>query len=128
MKEYFLCSKAVIDYFPDVEKSKPFKSGYRFDKGDCYYVAVIDFPKVDSFYKANEERLLLEDFWCRECHAGSMEVDKITIAGCKRNGLFKEIENKIGLTTERNQAMTIYNLSQKYNCTPIEFINRIAHS
>lgn len=122
MKEYFLCSKAVIDYFPDVEKSKPFKSGWGFDEEDEYYVAVLDFKAVEVVYN----KAASENFWCRECHAGSMEVDKITIAACKRNGLFAEIENKIGLTVERNQAMTIYNLSQKYNCTPIEFINRIA--
>lgn len=128
---YFLCSKAVIDHFPEVEHSKPFKSGYDFEKDDNYYVAVLDFKKVDKYYKDviepfNEKSNVIIDFWCRECIPGSMDVSKITLAAAKRSGLFVEIENKLNLTAERNKAMTIYNLSKKYNCTPIELINKIS--
>jgi hypothetical protein len=56
---------------------------------------------------------------------GIMDVSKITLKGVKENGLFFEIERKIGLTTIKNRAMTINNLSEKFNCTPIEFINKI---
>ena len=39
----------------------------------------------------------------------------------------QEIENKLSLTTDKNRALIIFNLSQKFNCTPIEFINKIVN-
>lgn len=123
--EYFLCSKTVIDAFPDIEHSKPFKSGYKFELDEEYYVALLDFEKVEKYYNDDINNNNYIDFWCRECVGGTMDVSKITLKGAKNKRLFIEIEEKIGLTTERNQAMTIYNLSEKHNCTPIEFINKI---
>ena len=123
-KNYFLCSESVVKYFPNEQKSKPFKSGYENDE-ENYYVMLLDFEEVKSIFSifGTKEKSY---FWCRECTLGSIDVSKITIKNCRKNGLFAEIENETNLTTERNIAICIYNLSQKYNCTPIEFINKIA--
>jgi len=130
-KRYFLCSSSVIEHFPKFEHSKPFKSGYTFDKDDYYYIAVIDIDRVSNYSvdviepfneKSNIQNI---DFWCRECVGGTMDASKITIAGMKRKGVFVEIEDKTSLTTEYNQAMVIFNLSRKYNCTPIELIEKV---
>lgn len=126
---FFLCSQEVIDAFPECEHSKPFKSGYNFDYEDNYYVALLDFEKVEKYYKENiepkESTEDYNDFWCRECEAGQMDVSKITLSAARFHGLFVEIEKQTGLTKENNRAMSIYNLSQKFNCTPIELINKI---
>jgi len=123
-KYYFLCSQSVIGIMNPVEVSEPFKSGYDYDKEDNYFIAVLDFEKVEEQYnKLPEEQQ--DYFWCRELVPGTMDVSNMTIEGIKRNGLFNEIERKTGLTTERNQAMAIHNLSKKYNCSPITFIGRI---
>ena len=128
---FYLCSKAVIEHFIDVEHSKPFKSGYKHDLDDEYYVALLNFDKVEEYFINVIEPFNVKnhndiiDFWCRECVAGQMDVSKITLKGAKQNGLFVEIEQKLGLTNEKNRAMTIFNLSEKYNCTPIELINKI---
>lgn len=122
--DYFLCSKSVIDFAQPNEVSKPFKSGYQYEKEDNYFVAVIDILKADKHYSTLTEDEQ-DDFWCQECVSGTMDVSKITISGAKKLGLFVEIENKIGLTNIRNRAMVIKNLSEEFNCTPVEFINRI---
>lgn len=125
MKDYYLCTSEFVDLIKPAEVSKPFKSGYNHDKDDLYYVAVVDFDEANTYYESHKKQLEGKSFWCRECVPGTMDVSKISVAGIKRNGLFKEIEYKIGLTTEYNVAMTIFNLSHKYNCNPIEFINKI---
>lgn len=121
---FFICSQEVIDAFPDSEHSKPFKSGFENDDDDNY-VALLDFEKVEKYYNQLPEDKQ-DNFWCKECVAGTMDVSKISISGARKNGLFVEIENKTRLTTERNRAMIVYNLSQKYKCTPIELINKIS--
>ena len=126
---YFLCSKAVVEHFPKMIKSKPFKSGYRFDL-DNYFIAHLPFKEIEKYYNEiiepyNKKSNVEIDFWCKECTAGSMDVSSITLSGAKRKGLFVEIENKIGLTTMYNRAMVVFNLSQKYNCNPIELISKI---
>ena len=124
MLNYFLCSKSVIDIFPTLNKSKFFKSGYEYDKSS-YCVACVDFNAVVDYYN----RSVINgdtDFICREVVSGTMDVSKISIAGIKINGLFLEIEKVIGLTSEGNIAMTINELSRKYNCNPIEFTNKFA--
>lgn len=123
-QSYFLCSKSVIDFAQPTEVSKPFKSGYSHDTSYQYFVAVINFSKVKKHYKSLTEAQQSE-FWCQECVSGTMDVSRISISGAKKLGLFVEIEDKIGLTTERNRAMTIKNLSERFNCTPVEFINKI---
>lgn len=122
---YYLCSEEVINWakLANEEISKPFKSGYKHDEDENYYIAVLsDIEEVRAYYSTLPEP---NDFWCREIVAGSMDVSKISVSGMRKRGVFNEIEEKIGLTAIRNIAMTLYNLSQKYNCTPIELINRI---
>ena len=124
LNSYFLCSKKVIEFAKPSIISKPFKSGYSFDLDEDYYIAVIDFEIVENHYN-NLSPEKQEDFWLRELVPGTMDVSTITLKGLKKNGLFQEIEHKVGLTTYKNRAITIYNLCEKYNCTPIEFINKI---
>jgi len=124
---YFLCSSEVIKRFPEYEHSNPFKSGYEAEIDDNYYVAKINFDKISEYYTNNIKLLNLGDnFWCQECSEGTMDISKINITGIKRNGLFVEIENKIGLTNNDNRAMSILSIAKKYNLTPIELINKIA--
>jgi hypothetical protein len=124
---YYLCSKSVVDFAQPTEVSKMFRSGYFHDESCQYFVAVIDFLKVKKHYNTLTEDEQSE-FWCQECVSGTMDVSKISISAAKKTGLFVEIENKIGLTTERNRAMTIKNLSERFNCPPVEFINRLSGS
>jgi len=121
-ENYFLCSKELVDVIKPECVSKPFKSGYHWDDA-VYFVALLDFDKVEEVYLVS--KATYDDFWCRECVGGTMDVSKITIKGSRENGLFVEIENRINLTTEKNIAMTIKELSDRFNCTPIEFINKI---
>lgn len=126
---YFLCSSDVIELFPQYARSNAIESGYEFDKDVKYYVAKLDFEYISDCYKTFiepfEETDANLDFWCEECVEGTMNVDTLTIHNMSSNGLFKQIENKLGLTTYKNRAMTISNLAKKYNITPIEFINKI---
>ncbi len=121
---FFICSESVIKHFKEVIHSKPFKSGF-VDENDNNYVAKLDFDSIEKYYQEHEEELESENFWCRECTPGTMDVSKITLAGMRRNGIFYEIMEKLNITSTRNQAMTICELSNKYNCTPIELINKI---
>ena len=122
---YFLCSKSVVDFDKPTEISKPFKSGYSYDKDDEYFIAVINFEKCENYYHqlSDDER---DDFWFQELVPGTMDVSKITLKGMKKNCIFLEIEKIIGLTTIKNRTMTLYNLSEKFNVNPIELINKIA--
>lgn len=127
MENYYLCSKKVVDFAKPTEVSKPFKSGYQHDLEDDYFIAVVDFEKIEEYYNnLPEEEQDKDDFWCRELVGGTMDVSTITLKGIKENGLFFEIESKIGLTTIKNRAMTIFNLSEKFGYTPVEFINRVS--
>jgi hypothetical protein len=121
---YFICSKKVIDFAKPTEVSKPFKSGYQHDLNDEYFIAVVDFDIVEQHYNqlSDDEQ---DDFWLQELVSGTMDVSPITLKGLRENGLFFEIERKIGLTTTKNRAMTLNNLSEKFNCTPIDLINKI---
>jgi hypothetical protein len=127
---YFLCSKVVIEHFPNNEHSKPFKSGYSYDLEYEYYVALLDWLEIEKYYKEVIEPFNLKshveiDFWCRECAPGQIDISKITLSSARKNGLFVEAENKTRLTNEKNRAMIIFNLAEKFNCTPIELINKI---
>lgn len=123
IKTFFICSEKVIQAFPEYEHSKPFKSGFGNDNNDNY-VALLDFEKVKQHYNQLLE-YEQDEFWCRECVPGQMDVSKFTLSGMRKNGIFKEIEKKLDLTTIKNQAMTIFNLAQKFNYTPIQLINKI---
>jgi hypothetical protein len=115
----------VVDLMHPTEVSRPFKSGYEFDKKNDYFVAVLDFEKTEKQYNnlSKEEQ---EDFYCQECVGGTMDISKLTLKWMKKNGLFYEIEMVNSLTTTKNKAMIIHGLSERFNCTPIEFINKIA--
>lgn len=133
-REYYLCSKSVVNLLLPKEVSKSFVSGYKnidFFTNNLFYVALLNFKEVEEFYKQNIEshdNKDIIDFWLEECVSGQMDVGKITLANINRIGLFLEIENKIGLTTNYNRAMTITNLTNKYNCkNPIEFVNKIKY-
>lgn len=131
--EYHLCSEAVIEHFNPKNVSKPFKSGYEFDKETNYFVAEINFEEVDSYYKNfiepyNEKSRVKDiDFWTRRVSSGTMDVTKITKSGINKKGLFVEIENKTGLTNKKNRALCIHNLTNMFGFNnPIDFINSIA--
>lgn len=124
--EYYLCSKSVVDIFKPFEVSKPFKSGYP-NSNEDYFVAWLNFDEVDRYYKANEEKILNSDdnFFARECVPGQMDESKIKIKHIKKYGLLKEIESELSITSFKNVAMVIHNLSERERCTPVEFINKI---
>lgn len=127
MKKYYLCSGIVVDLNPKFIKSKPFKSGYSFDIKENYYIIYIsdeDFDNLNNQYNSLDESL---NFWIRECVHGIMDVSKITLKNIREDGLMVTIENTLDLTQVNNIAMVIYNLSEKYNVTPIEFINKLLY-
>lgn len=121
---FFLCSQKVIDFAKPVNMSKPFKSGWHHDKDSDYFIAVLNFEEIENHYNqlSDDEQ---DDFWLQEIVGGTMDISNIKLKYLRQNGIFFEIENIIGLTTTKNQAMTLYNLSEKFNCTPIELINKI---
>ena len=125
--EYYLCSKAVIDFFKPFEVSKPITSGYDWDKEeDLTYVAWINFAEVDTYYNSEFVSASdLQNFSCWECIEGNIEVDKISISKAKKNGFYVEMENKVGLTLDKNRAMIIRNMADSRNITPVELINLI---
>lgn len=120
---YFLCSKPVVDFAKPTEVSRPFKSGYKHDEEE-HFVAVIDFVEIEKHYHQLPENEQY-GFWCKEIVPGTMDVSKITLKGMRENGVFLEISIKIELSTLHNIAMVLYNLSEKFNCTPIELINKV---
>ena len=122
MESYFLCSQEVVDHFKDAKKSKPFKSGYDWDKTNNYYVAVLDFHECEKHYNKIEHMDNQFSLW--ECVQGTMDHNKIKITNAKKNGLFKEIGNILDLSAERNLAMIVRNFADQYDLDPIEFINK----
>ena len=130
---YFLCSSAVIEHFPYLEKSKPFKSGYSYNYEDLYFViATNDFESIEKYYDEvikpfNQKSNVADiDFWLRECCDSQLDAaPKGCITKCKAFGIFKAIENVWNLTNEKNRAFAIYKMSEYYGITPIEFVNRI---
>ena len=123
--EYYLCSKSVVDLFKPFEVSKPFKSSYAEDEE--YFVAWLHFDEVNRYYQANEEKILKqkEDFFARECTKGPFNVSFLKLNRMKKNGLLSEIEAELSITSNKNIARIIYNLSERERCTPVEFINKI---
>lgn len=123
--EYYLCSKSVVEKFKPFEVSKPFKSGYAEDEE--YFVAWLHFEEIDRYYQANEDEILNseDNFFARECVPGQMDISKLKLNRMKKNGLRVEIENVLSITSLKNIAMVIHNLSVREKCTPLEFINKI---
>jgi hypothetical protein len=124
--EFHLCGKDVVDFFKPFYVSKLFKSGFQFETNDEYYIAWINFEEIEKQY--NEVILPNENsnfnFWSRECVPGTMNHSKISMRNAKKIGLLLEISQKIDITSQRNQAMTICNLSEKYGCNPVQLINK----
>jgi hypothetical protein len=122
---FFLCSQKVVDFAKPVNMSKPFKSGWKHDEDSNYFIAVLNFEEIETHYNqlSDDEQA---DFWLQEIVGGTMDISKLKLKYLKENGVFFEIGNIIGLTTTKNQAMTLFNLAEKFNCNPIELINKIA--
>jgi hypothetical protein len=133
MKSYYLCSQAVVDHFPTIEKSKPFKSGYDWDEEQCYIIlaSTSEFEKIERFYEDiyeqfDQESKNLFPFWLRECCDSQLsDLRRGCLTSCRSFGVFTTIENIWGLTNESNRAYAIYKMARWYGLNPIEFINRI---
>jgi len=123
--EYYLCGQEVIKQFKPFHVSKSFKSGFQNDE-DLYFVAWLHYDELEKYYKQfvepNED--YDADFWANECIPGTMDVLRISMRKAKASGLFREISEKLDLTMHKNQAMTICNLAQKYNCNPVQLIDK----
>ncbi|CCG99822.1 hypothetical protein FAES_1812 [Fibrella aestuarina BUZ 2] len=129
--EFYLCSATVIEHLQPKIVSKPFRSGYDSDKDTRYYVAQFDYQDAKSYYKGviepfNEKSRVHCNFWFRTCSRGHIDVSQITMTNCRRLGLFVAIEQAVNLTQPQNIAIAIGELADKFNCSPIEFINKIA--
>jgi hypothetical protein len=130
--EYFLCSKEVIRHFPNLKKSKPFESGYSFDRDEEYFVvATDDYKSIEKYYKNviepfNEKSNVDDlDFWLREvCNSQLDDAERGCLSECKSNGIFVAIEHIWMLTNEKNRAYAIYKMSEFYNLNPIQFVNK----
>ncbi|MBO0947314.1 hypothetical protein [Fibrella forsythiae] len=130
---YHLCSAAVIEHMQPSEVSHPFPSGYP-DDTNQYYVARFDYEEAETYYNRvilpyNEKSRVGVDFWFRTCnpnHIDAAAVRRMSLKECRRVGLFRAIENALRLTNETNRALTIYSLAEQFNCSPVEFINKIA--
>lgn len=133
MTNYYYVSEEVINAFPELEKSKPFKSGYGFDKYKNYYVAIInDFSVIEEYYNKNKTK----DFFAYEIvdslvsltYYDCLDEDEEQLELCLEDlndyGVLNAIENTLDLTKEKNVAYVFYKLSQKYNLNPIELANK----
>ena len=122
-KEYFICSKIVIDLLKPKEVSKPITTypDSEYLKENVY-VAVLDFNKVQEIYKATCKE---DNFWCQQIVHGLMNVDDIQLSDFKTQCPWSVIENKLSLTKDNNRAMTISNICHREGLTPIEFWNTI---
>lgn len=132
---FFLCSEAVVQHFPDVIKSKPFKSGYVHEKDDNFYIIHISNQKFDmicEYYNTviepfnDNSRHTTIDFWLRECTDSQLEEpSKRCMQSCRDNGVFVTLFDLYGLSNESNQAFGIWKMANMYGLTPIEFINKV---
>lgn len=124
--EFHFCGKDVVNFLKPFYVSKPFKSGFEFETNDTHYVAWVNFEEIEKHY--NEVILPDEnsdlDFWSRECVPGTMDHSKISMRNAKKIGLLLEISQKIDITSQRNQAMTICNLAHRHDCNPVQLINK----
>lgn len=133
-KRYFLCSAAVIEHFPDAERSIPFKSGYEWDKESIYYIlATEDYEKYDKYYHDviepyNKKSNVSVDFWLREACDSQVKIQtrpQRPLTQCKISGVFSAVEILFGLTTEKNIAFAIWRMAEVYGVDPITFIKMV---
>lgn len=124
-KTFSICTELVVKLLKPTEVSKPFKSGYIYDKNINYYIAVLNYSECKKIYNSlPEEQQIL--FSVIELEPGLIGVSKITLTGMNKNGIHREITHITCLAKDRHIAMILYNLSKKYDCSPIEFINKIS--
>lgn len=123
-KEYYLCSESIIRCFPDINRSNFFKVGY--DDWDDICVAELDFSSVQAKYFDLGEP---EDFWCQELVGyGSIPnsaIEGITIASIKREGLLRDIVDKMPLTKLTDIAWVFCLLCHNYGLSYIEMGNKL---
>lgn len=130
---YYLCSAEVVKHFPDLERSKPFKSGYEHDTEDVYFIiGTYEYEKLFDYYERviapfNEKSNVDDiDYWLRECTDSQIdEAPKGCITKCRAYGIFRAIEAVWNLTNEKNRAFAIHKMSEYYGLTSIEFVNRV---
>lgn len=138
MKDFYVCSEAVVKAFPELVKSNPFKSGYDYDKDKNYYIVIVpDFEPIESYYNT----LNPSDFWIYEIvdsqiilgesQSGEDEdvdeffEDPISVDECKKMGLFSAIQYYVGVTKEQNIAYAIFKICERDGLDPIEFANKL---
>lgn len=129
---FFLCSEAVIEHFPNFEKSKPFKSGYDLDDDNYYIISTEHYKALLKYYDEviepfNEKSTVEDiDFWFRPCEQSFLsDCPKGAITRCRTVGVFRAIESFWNLTNESNRAFAIFKMAEYYGMNPIEFINRV---
>ncbi|WP_153846305.1 hypothetical protein [Sphingobacterium paramultivorum] len=139
MKEYYYVSESIVKHFPDLEKSKAFKS---FGGKPRYVVAIDhidDFEEIKGFIERNEHTgysfawgivdskvdLTYDSVDYDENDNEIQTVSTLNIQVCKEWGLLQAIEQELGLTKDRNIAYVIYKLAKQNDVTPIELINLI---
>lgn len=130
---YYLCSKSVIEHFPNIVKSKPFQSGFEFEEEDEFYIIETDeFDVIEKYYTNviepfNEKSNVSDiDFWLRECCDSQLEqTKKGSITKCRRLGVFSAISEIWNLTNAKHQAYGIFKMAEYYGLNPIEFIERV---
>jgi len=134
-KGYYLCSETVIDYFPEAEHSRYFKSGYKNDNNK-YCIAFLNYDEIKSFYdqmiNINEVDNKLFNFWLRECTSWGgtdpiniIDISNIQLDNIKTNGLFVEFERATHVITGNDRAKVIFELASSYHMNPIEFIDNL---
>ena len=133
IENYYYVSEDVIVAFPELEKSEPFKSGYKFDEYCNYYIAKIeDFDSIEEYYNSGKA---LDNFFAYEIVDSNVSLEYEDFDENKNevltpdiiseyNGILSAIEETLGLTKERNVAYVFYKLSEQYKLNPIEFVNK----
>ncbi len=120
-KEYFLCSKEIIDLMSPEEQS-PYLD--RFGEDVC--IAFLDFPKLEEKYKLLEEEHPAKYFgWCREITRANTYCGQFSLSEGKKRGLFNWIIEEIGASTEKNVAAIIGEICYELDITPIELFNKV---
>lgn len=136
--QYYLCSSAVIQHFPDIIKSKPIKcDGYinRNCHKEIYYViAIKNFHQISNYYTKviepfNNLSNVPINFWLRICEDSNIpdfDLNSVKSITDFNKRLFLEIENIYNVTSEENIAYAIYKIAKAYGMDPIQFINKIS--
>ncbi len=133
--QYYLCSSAVIEHFPDIIKSKPIKNGYinRNCEEICYVIAIKNFHEISKYYTKvikpfNDLSNVPINFWLRICEDSNIQdfsLNSVKSIADFNKKLFLEIENIYNVTSEKNIAYAIYKIAKAYGMNPIQFVNKV---